>query len=183
MTLPELFIEANSMPEERFCPVKNFEGRFWISDFGRIVSHDHRKNTIKFLRPHIDGEGYFATQLRMKPFNRKVRVHILTAEHWVEKKDPSHTWVNHLTGVKLNNYYKDLEWTTPAGNCKHAVDAGLHNLKGEKHPMRKMTESKVRDIRELYKLGITQQQIGNIYGICRRQAGDIINRKNWSWLE
>lgn len=182
MNLPELFIWANAMTDERFVPVKNFETRFWISDFGRIVSHDHRKNTIKFLSCSIDKEGYYATQLRMKPENRKVRVHILVAEHFVEKNDPSHIVVNHLLGVQLNNYFKDLEWTTYGDNIKHAVKIGLFNIKGERHPLSKLKEVDVLKIRSLYSEGLTQKNIAKLYGICRRQAGDIINRKNWGWL-
>lgn len=182
MNLPELFIWANAMQGERFSPVTKFEGRFWISDFSRIVSYDHRKNTVNFLRPHIDNEGYYATQLRMKPKQRKVRVHVLTAEHYVDKKEPAHIWVNHLLGIKLWNYYKDLEWCLPAQNCAHAVETGLHNLKGEKHPNKKLTEFDVKKIRELRNNGLTHKDISKQFNISRRQAGDIINRKNWGWL-
>lgn len=182
MNLPELFIWANAMTEERFVPVKDFESRFWISDFGRIVSHDHRKNTVKFLKPAIDNEGYYATQLRMKPNNRKVRAHQLVAEHYIEKKDPSHNVVNHLFGIQLNNYYKDLEWTTLGKNITHAVEIGIFNIKGEKHPNNKLKESEVIQIRQLALTGLTHQKIADQFGICRRQAGDIINRKNWGWL-
>lgn len=118
----------------------------------------------------------------MKPINRKVRVHVLVAEHFVEKKDPSHSWVNHIFGIKLWNYYKDIEWVTPAGNCAHAVEKGLHNLKGANHPNSKLKESDVLQIRFLYSTGLTHKQIAAKFGINRRQAGDIINRKNWGWL-
>lgn len=182
MDIAELFMWANAMAEERFLPVKDFEARFWISDFGRIVSYDHRKNTVHFLHPHIDNEGYYAAQLRMKPYSRKVRVHVLVAEHFVEKKDQSHIWVNHIFGIKLWNYYKDIEWITPAGNCAHAVKTGLHNLKGTKHPMSKLCEQDVLKIRSLSSEGFTHKDISIMYDISRRQAGDIINRKNWGWL-
>lgn len=182
MELAELFIWANAMPEERFIPIKDFEGRYWISDFGRIVSHDLRKNFVTFLNPHIDFSGYYALTLRMKPLKRKTRVHVVVAEHFVEKKSPDQIHVNHKLGIKLWNYYKDLEWSTPAENQFHAVETGLHNLKGEKHPNGKLKEQQVREIRSLYLTGLTQKQIAQKFGICRRQAGDIINRKNWGWL-
>lgn len=182
MNIADLFILANGMTEEVFTPVKGYEGRFWVSSFGRIVSYDKRKNTVNFLKPYIDNEGYYSTQLRMKPLNRKVRVHVLVAEHHVPKKDPSHIWVNHLLGIKLWNYYKDVEWTTPAGNCAHAVETGLHNLKGEQHPGAKLNLDQVRNIRQLYSQGDTHKNIAGKFGISRRQAGDIINRKNWGWF-
>lgn len=170
------------MPEERFLPIKDFEGRYWISDFGRIVSHDLRKNFVTFLKPYIDSHGYYAPTLRMKPKKSRTRMHVLVAEHFLEKQSPAQTQVNHKTGLKFWNYYKDLEWCTPAGNLSHAVETGLHNLKGERHPNGKLKEHQIKEIRSLYLSGLTQKQIAEKFGICRRQAGDIINRKNWGWL-
>lgn len=170
------------MPEERFVPIKGFEGRYWISDFGRIVSYDQRKNTVNFLSTYIDVLGYAAPTLRMKPKKRKARTHVLVAEHFLEKASADQTHVNHKTGFKFWNYYKDLEWCTPARNLSHAVETGLHNLKGERHPNGKLKEQQVKQIRSLYLTGMTQQEIADKFGICRRQAGDIINRKNWGWL-
>jgi len=178
MTITDLFLYANAMDGERFVPIKNFEGRFWISDFGRIVSHDHRKNTVKFLAPYIDVFGYYSVQLRMKPRQRKVRIHILVAEHFVTKSHPSHIWVNHKRGIKLWNYYNDLEWCTPAMNCAHAVKEGLHNIKGSRHPLGKLDESQVKAIRYLYTRGYTQKHIGQRFKISRRQIGDIVNALN-----
>lgn len=182
MEIVELFIWANSMPEERFVPIKDFEGRYWISDFGRIVSHDQRKNCVNFLTPYVDDQGYYAPTLRMKPKKGRSRLHVLVAEHFLEKDSPEQTNVNHKTGIKLWNYYKDLEWTTPQENTMHAVNTGLHNLKGERHPLNKLKKEQVIEIRSLYRIGLTHKQIAEKFGICRRQAGDIINGKNWGWL-
>jgi len=184
MTKVQDFIQSNQLPEERFLPVLHFEDRFWISDFGRIISHDHRKNTIKFLKPHLDSLGYFSTQLRMKPYNRKVRVHQLVGEHFCEMIPTTErmSW-NHKDGIKTNNHYTNLEYITSRENSAHAVINGLHDIKGEKHPHAKLTENDVRQIRLLSKTGLTHKEIGNKFGICRRQAGDIINLVNWGWLK
>jgi NUMOD4 motif len=181
--LVELFIMANAMNGERFVSVHGFEGRFFISDFGRIVSCDLRKQTINFLHPFIDKEGYYQTQLRMKPHTRKVRVHCLVGEHFVDKKDTTHNVINHLTGIKTWNYYKDLEWGTVATNVKHAVETGLHNLKGSKHPNAKLTEKEVIEMRLLKSTTfVTCKELSIIYNISRRQVSDIISGKNWGWL-
>lgn len=180
----ELFIYANSMTEERFVPIKKFEGRFWISDFGRVVSVDARKGLVNFLHPYIDATGYYNTELRMKPETRKVRIHTLVGEHFVSKTDPDHNIVNHLLGIKLFNYYKVLEWTTLGDNVKHAVDTGLMDLKGEKHPNAKLTSAQVKEMRQLRRYsGLTHKEIAHQFGITRRQAGDVINGINWGWLK
>lgn len=177
-----LFIESNKFIDETFIPIYGLEGRFWISDFGRIISFDRRKNTINFLSPAIDGTGYYNTQLRMKPMNLRVRVHQLVAEYFCPRDLCGLTWVNHKNGIKTDNHFKNLEWVTPIGNVKHAVAMGLMNFKGEKHPHHKLTERNVIEMRRLYKTGLTQKQICKMFGVERRQAGDVINGKNWGWL-
>lgn len=176
-----IFIEYNKFPEERFLPVKNFEGRFWISDHGRIISHDHRKNTIKFISTHLDSLGYYATQLRMKPVNRKCRVHQLVGEHFCEMNGVNLTW-NHKDGNKKNNFYENLEYISLANNFAHAFETGLHNLKGENHPNCKLTKEIVLQMRELRKSGMIYKDIGKRFGVCRRQASDVIRGVNWGWL-
>jgi hypothetical protein len=180
MSKVQEFISKNKFPEERFLPVKGFEGRFWISDHGRIVSNDHRKNTIKFLSPHLDRLGYYASQLRMKPANRKCRVHQLVGEHFCEMKDAGvrMTW-NHKDGIKTNNHYSNLEYITARDNCHHSVSTGLLNIKGENHHNAKMDNETVMLIRALRKEGINYNQIGKIVGISRKQATDICKGKAW----
>lgn len=176
------FISNNQLPQERFTPVLNFEGRFWISDNGRIVSYMGRVN-LSILSPHLDSLGYYAATLRMKPLKRKCRIHQLVGEHFCK---PINTFEkmcwNHIDGNKLNNYFKNLEFISASQNIKHAVRIGLFNIKGEKHPMSKLTEMQVLEIRRLYTTGLTHEEIVSKFSICRRQAGDIINRKNWGWL-
>jgi hypothetical protein len=89
--------------------------------------------------------------------------------------------VNHKDGNKLNNYYRNLEWIESRKNTEHAVEIGLMDFKGEKHPHAKLTESDVLKIRSLYPQ-YKQKVIASMFGVCRRQVGDIINRKNWSHI-
>lgn len=177
-----IFINANKLPEENFKPIYDFEGRFWVSDYGRIVSCNLQKNTIDFLSLGIDTVGYYVTQLRMKPKSKRIRLHQLVAEHFCPRELCGQTWVNHKNGIKLDNHFENLEWVTAAGNAAHAVETGLFNLKGEKHPHHKLTASEVIEMRRLRKSGLTHKQIAKQFGICRRQAGDVINGVNWGWL-
>lgn len=183
LTLAELFIWANAMEEERFVPIKGFEGRFWISDFGRIVSCDHRKNTIKMLKPCPDSAGYYNAQLRMKPINKRVRVHVLVAEHFIQKTDASYNCVNHLHGIKLCNYYKGLEWTTISDNFRHAINTGLTNNKGARHGMAKLNEQDVIKIRSMKKSGLTSIDLAREFNISARHIRDILNGVCWGWLK
>lgn len=164
--------------------VNGFEARFEISNLGRLKSINGRNKGEKILVAAIDGAGYRHTSLRMKPLNKSVRIHNLVAEHFCEKEFPEMTWVNHDDGNKLNNNYTNLKWCTPLQNCQHAVLTGLLNIKGERHPQHKLTVEKVIEMRRLHKTGnYNHTQLGNMFGVCRRQAGDVINGVNWGWIK
>lgn len=53
------------------------------------------------------------------------------------------------------------------------------NRKGEKNPNSKLTEHQVKKIRELYALGISQEELSKMFNVSRRTIHNI--RKNISW--
>lgn len=185
MTNLQDFLQSITFPGERFLPVNNFAGRFWISDHGRLVSFNKRlKCEYIVLSPAIGDTGYYATSLRMKPVHARVRIHVLVGEHFcpmVKQHDTRMSW-NHIDGNKLNNHYTNLEYITSAENIKHAVDTGLMNLKGENHPHRKMTNEKVKGIYALRGSGKSSTDIGKLFGLGRRQTSDILNGKAWQHI-
>ncbi len=92
--------------------------------------------------------------------------------------------INHITVLcQLFNYYKDLEWGDHANNSRHAVETGLFNIKGERHPHSKLTEADVKKIRKHRVEGLTYSEIGRLFGISRRQAADVAKGVNWGWLK
>lgn len=168
---------------EVWKPVKGFEARFCISSHGRIMSIGGKYGGIKILNLYKDQSGYIAAQLNMKPFKRKVRVHTLVAEHFLEKPDVPRICVNHKDGNKTNNRVENLEWVTGKENIKHAVATGIFNIKGEMHPHAILERDDVIEMRRLYSTGkYTQKKLGEMFGVCRRQAGDVIRGVNWGWL-
>ena len=55
--------------------------------------------------------------------------------------------------------------------------------RGSNHGMSKVNESTVLEMRRLRKEeNWTHQKIADKFGLCRRQAGDIVNGINWGWL-
>ena len=77
---------------------------------------------------------------------------------------------NHLSGVKFENDFSNLEWTTNQGNILHAVDTGL--IKANAYVATVMFESEwkgfkffVKTITELESLGFFKNAVHrNIYG-------------------
>lgn len=168
---------------ERIEYVKGFEGRFMVTSFGRLFSINGRWKGIKEMNPGIGKkEGYKLTHLGSGINRRVVRVHTLVGEVFLTKGS-GHNCINHKDGNKLNNHVDNLEWTTLGENIKHAVATGLMDLKGEKHHASKLTKEKVLEMRRLYGTGkYTHSKIGEMFGVCRRQSGDVINGVNWGWI-
>ena len=164
---------------ERITDVKCFEGRFMITDFGRLFSINGRWKGIRLLKPNIGKkEGYYIANLRMKPKNKHIRIHQLVGEHFVDNPN-NKPQLNHKDGNKLNNHYSNLEWCTIAENIKHAVRTGLMNFKGENHHNAKLTEKQVYEIHAMRKEGFIMRLIGEKYGINRRHIGDILYGVCW----
>ena len=57
------------------------------------------------------------------------------------------------------------------------------NLKGSNSGRAVLIESQILEIRELLKTDLTQQEIGNLYGVSRSTIKEIKCGSNWGWLK
>lgn len=175
------FLQTISFPCERFLPVTNFEGRFWISDHGRLVSFNWN---YKLMKPWVDSTGYYACTLRMNPVKLCTRIHVLVGEHFcIKVSHPTEkmSW-NHKDGNKLNNHFTNFNYITMADNCAHAKETGLCDIKGEKHGMSKLTDEKALDIYTLRRSGKTTAELSLQFNISRRQVNDIYRGVAWKHI-
>lgn len=174
--------------DEEWRNIVGWGGKYQISNLGRLKSIGG-----KFSKSHpngfvtigsIDVLGYRVITMRRPGMRLQCRVHTLVATAFLKKPRNGKTyWVNHKDGNKLNNNVSNLEWVLPKDNCAHAVKTGLFNLKGENHPMSKLTQEQVLKMRELRNGGMTYSNLGLSFGISRRQASDVVRGVNWGWLK
>lgn len=73
-----------------------------------------------------------------------------------------------------------LLWKTKSENEKDKVYHGTDN-RGERHPMSRLTQDQVREIRALKGLE-TQQVTADRYGVVNQMVSRIQSRKSWAWL-
>lgn len=70
--------------------------------------------------------GYLIVDTFRDSLTETLPVHRAVALTWVENPNPDYfTIVNHKDGYKINNFWKNLEWTDYSGNNYHAVNNGL----------------------------------------------------------
>lgn len=102
---------------EIFKPIKNYEKRYEVSNFGRV------KNSIngKILKPEITNNGYCRVDLYDDNGKHKHKlVHRLVLEAFV----PNPTSLpqgNHKDEDKTNNHVDNLEWCTPQYNSNYGT--------------------------------------------------------------
>lgn len=102
---------------EKWRPIKGLEGKYEVSDVGRVRS-------LVFGKPKImcqtNGLGYQMVNINKKP----IGVHRLVAEAFIPNPE-NKPFVNHINGDRRDNAVENLEWVTPQENITHSVKTGL----------------------------------------------------------
>ncbi len=157
--------------------IKDFEGLYQISNFGRVKS----LKTGKILKQTIKENGYL--QIGLYKNNKKYYflVHRLVTEAFIDNPN-NYPQVNHISGIKSENNVDNLEWCNASQNGKHAYDNNLSKPQsGINHGNNRLTEKQVLEIRALEGIK-SYPEISTEFGICKQHVCDIINRKKWKHI-
>ena len=116
--------------KEIWKPIKGYEGRYEISNHGRVRSfvniHNGRNNDMDgdYILKQYFRRGYKAVTLTNKDgMLAYCAIHRLVAEHFLG--DCTDMQVNHIDGNKQNNMVSNLEICTMSHNIRHAYKTGL----------------------------------------------------------
>lgn len=121
---------------ERWLPVVGFEGKYEVSDLGRVRSLDRMVSTSNGtgLRPcqgrvlstqKRDGNGYVQHTLSDGTRKRPATAHVLVLEAFIGPR-PDGNIIRHLDGNSLNNTLSNLRWGTQAANVADTIRHGRH---------------------------------------------------------
>lgn len=113
------------MKEEIWKDVTGFEGKYQVSNTGKIRSLAyHKKNgRIKELKPFSDKGGYMRVKFCKDGKETTVKVHRIVALEFIPNPQNKRE-VNHIDGNPKNNMVENLEWATPSENMTHAAKYG-----------------------------------------------------------
>jgi len=161
-------------------------GRYMISNHGNLRSLDRKDSIGRELEGRelklINRDGYLDVMLCKDGKALRCQVHRLVAETFIPNPENKRT-VNHKNGDKTDNRIDNLEWATQSENVKHAYDNGLNApTKGEQHPNSKLTEAKVREIRDRYDNGCPQYKLAEEYGVSPQHISYIIRGELWKHI-
>jgi hypothetical protein len=138
-------IGAEPTPAEKWLPVAGYEGRYEVSDLGRVrrVAGGPGARAGRILRRLRAGRGYYqvflggGTGSRPRPH----KIHKLVAEAFHGPR-PEGRHINHKDADKRNNAAENLEYVSHGENAEHAARNGLNAAA-------KLTPESVRRIRKL----------------------------------
>jgi len=134
-----------------------------------------KRGPWKKMRPAEDLDGYFFINLTKDGRLINHKIHRLVLEAFIGPCPPRHE-SRHLNSKPGDCRLGNLEWATKRVNALDKVRRGSH--RGEKNGMAKMTWSKVRKIRQLYRTGrFTQAELNDRYGIS--SVDGIVNHAYW----
>lgn len=173
---------------EIWVDIKNYEGKYRISNLGRVkslerqVSHDG----ITWIQPerimcHWYGTTslYDCVRLYKGGVGKKFSVHRLVAQHFLPDWNPG-LEVNHIDGNRDNNRADNLEMCTHQRNMEHAIAGGLKRDYGEKSVNAKLTNGQAEEIRVRYSSGqASQNSLAKQYGVSRQTVSAIIRYKKY----
>ena len=172
MNLPDPWLE--DLEGEVWKPITEEIGGHEVSNKGRVkyIGNTEGKKP-KIIPQRIGTKGYPLVTLYHKKEKYTVRVHRLVAKYFIDNPEDL-PFVNHIDGDKLNSHATNLEWVTPIGNMRHAVENGLM-------PNAKMlTDEEVKSIRgKYYNEEITQTQLAKNYGVSISVISNIVNYKTY----
>ena len=156
--------------EEIWKDIKDFEGRYMISNFGNVKSLT-RNGTLGGAIKIIEKHNYLRVRLWKNKVVRTLFVHRLVAQAFVPNP-LNKPQVNHKDGNKKNNYFENLEWCSASENMVHAYKNGLVKTR----PIHQIKDGKiVNTFLNIHRASVeTKIQYSSIYNCANgilKQAG------------
>ncbi|MBQ7704639.1 MAG: NUMOD4 motif-containing HNH endonuclease [Selenomonadaceae bacterium] len=173
-------LNPQSLIDEIWTWVEGYEGRYQISNYGRVKNFYRNKERI--LIPKQNGNGYLHVCLTKNNSHKTVYIHILVAKAFIPNPE-NKPQVNHEDGDKFNCHVGNLKWQTQSENIKHAIYNGLmKGLRGEKSVSAKLTNEQARFCKDFYISGDREYGLSALsrkFGVSTGCMSDILRGRTY----
>ena len=111
----DIVIESNGV-------LYNFEGKYEVSNMGRVRSLNYRgTGEVRLLTQRKNNSGYFQVSLYKNGKRIVFLVHRLVANAFIPNNNIDKTEVNHIDEDKENNCVNNLEWCNKKYNMNYGT--------------------------------------------------------------
>jgi hypothetical protein len=158
---------------ERWLPVVGFEGRYEVSNLGRVRSHFRGG---RMLKPYINVPrgGYRYVNLHDEQGQHMRRVARLVAAAFHGEPAAGQV-VRHLDNCRTNDVPENLAWGSAKDNSADMVRHGT-NPAGERHPMARLSRDDVVAIRAS---AAGRRELASTYAVDARHIDSIRSGRRW----
>lgn len=174
-----------SQLQEEWRPVVGYEGRYDVSNLGRVRSIQFAKKARATPLIMTPGTGKKKIDLRLNLCdgqNYKMHaVHLLVLTAFRGPR-PNGREGSHIDGNRANNRYDNLIWESHIENEARKIGHGTKQL-GERVGTAKLTADKVREIRTLLAARLPKQRIAAKFGVTDFAIYSISIGRTWSHLQ
>lgn len=140
------FIESITLEGEEWRNVIGWEGKYLISNNGRLIALAKKANlktgnriTLpKLIKLQKDKKGYIVATLYHNNICKGVKIHRLVAESFISNPN-KYPHIDHIDGTKDNNCVNNLRWVTRSMNMMNPItrkrnSCACKNRKGVLNP-------------------------------------------------
>ena len=171
----ERWYNLEDLPNEEWRDIKDFEGLYQVSNYGRVKSCDrfkkHYSKNVEIpciiRKLGLDNDGYYILALNKVGKKYTKKVHRLVAEAFIAKSS-NFLVVNHLDCNPKNNRVDNLEWCTIKENNKYCRKLGRSHVLPTRGRKGDNPQSK-----KVYQYDKTYNLIGVWY--CAEDVANVLN--------
>lgn len=172
-------------PAEEWRAIDGYDGWYEISDRGRVRTWKERgaRPLRRSDEPRLMGmwpkpKGHLNVVFTVAGRPRARTIHQLVAEAFIGPR-PEGLETCHNDGDPTNNHVSNLRYDTPANNRADKYRHGTDRM-GVKHPLAKLTEDNVRDIRSRRASGERAVALAEEFDMHVMSIYAITQRKSWA---
>ncbi len=170
------------VPVSTKASTKNYD--YEISNYGRIKRVTKENGDEVLLKGSVTN-NFCSLNLKLEgDIYQGFYIHKFVAKHFVKNDDPSKEFVTHLDHDKKNNHWKNLKWVNQAELTELHKKLGIFDpVKRRELGLTKLTETKVRLIKDRLKAGKTKKKIiAKNFNISLTHLKRIESGENWGHI-
>lgn len=178
-------MDSDTLEIEEWRPIDGWP-HYEVSNFGRVRSWKKRGNgfgkTLEkpiILKQGTSRNGYKTVRPCQNKVPKTFSVHCLVLEAFVGQRPSAVHQAAHFDGDPSNNRLDNLRWATRVENAADRIRHG-RQVRGENHPLSKLTEGKVREIRRSSE-GSTR--LAERFNVSQKAIDLVLSGEKWAHVK